>query len=204
MATPDPAPQKPLYRHTYASLMAAVRACDRGAVRDWLNDDADPNEMSLSNVPVLVEATKTGQTGVVELLLKAKANVQAKTGLGETALHWAASRDHVDIARLLLDEKAKVDEPGYNGMTPLIVAAVMNSTDVLSLLIGKGADLTLTDDDGCTALDKALEKDNTAAIKILKAAAAAREAKAVSTVEAKAQNMERLRDLGRKHKPVVR
>jgi len=196
--------QLPRHRRLYTCLAQAVEEGDLVAARAWLKDGASPNETNDHNTPVLVAAAKYGQRGIVELLLNAGANIDAKTPAGENALHWAACRDHADVAGLLLDRGLKIDEPGNKGMTPLIIAAFLNSTDVLSLLIKRGADLSIKDDDGFTALGKALDWNNREAADIIKAEIAAREGKVISAADKKSQQMDRLRDLSRKHKTVLK
>jgi hypothetical protein len=204
MSAPNTTQQLPRHRRLYTCLAQAVEEGDLVAARAWLKDGASPDETNDHNVPVLVAAAKYGQRGIVELLLNAGATLDAKSPAGENALHWAACRDHADIASLLLDRGLKIDEPGNEDMTPLIIAAFLNSTDVLSLLIKRGADLTPKDDEGFTALGEAIKWNNREAADIIKAEIAARDATVVSAADKKARQMDRLRELSRKHKTVFK
>lgn len=69
-----------------------------------------------------------------------KVNVDARLSEdGETALHRAASRGHVQAAKLLLDRGATVDAADGEGVTPLVLAAYRGHTDVVKLLLERGA-----------------------------------------------------------------
>ena len=60
-----------------------------------------------------------GNKEVAELLLKYKADVNAKNTAGETPLHIAARHGHLEIAELLLANNADVNAENHNGFTPL-------------------------------------------------------------------------------------
>jgi uncharacterized protein len=71
-----------------------------------------------------------------------KVNVDARLGEdGETALHRAASRGHVQAVRLLLDHGAKVDATDGEGVTPLVLASYRGQTEVVKLLLERSADV---------------------------------------------------------------
>jgi ankyrin repeat protein len=61
-------------------------------------------------------AAENGRKAAVEVLLGHKANMNAKTPIGETALRLAVARNHLDVARLLLKAGADVDELSAAGM----------------------------------------------------------------------------------------
>jgi ankyrin repeat protein len=64
---------------------------------------------------------------------------RATGGYAKTALHWAAEKDHVEIARLLIDADADLESATEWGATPLEWAAVMGSSRVADLLLIRGA-----------------------------------------------------------------
>lgn len=57
----------------------------------------------------------------------------------KTALHWAAEKDHAEIARTLLDAGADIEAKTNWGDTPLKWAATLGSARVADLLLGRGA-----------------------------------------------------------------
>lgn len=76
------------------------------------------------------------------LLLKLKANVNAKTEMGDTPLHVAARNGNMGIGKLLLAAGAKINEHRYGAHvhpTPLIDAISCNQDKMIELLLAKGA-----------------------------------------------------------------
>ncbi|XP_066266390.1 ankyrin-1-like [Branchiostoma lanceolatum] len=71
----------------------------------------------------LHKAASGGHVGVVELLLKAGAQVDSRDRDESTPLHKAASGGHVGVAELLLKAGAQVDSRDRNGETPEDIAA---------------------------------------------------------------------------------
>jgi ankyrin repeat protein len=58
---------------------------------------------------------------------------------GETALHWTASSDDVDVARVLIDAGADIEMPGGSIGTPLDNAIGYGCWHVAALLVESGA-----------------------------------------------------------------
>lgn len=120
-------------------------------------------EALLAQEPNLVDATKDGQTPLLEalhenqkhivsLLLDRGADVNVKDKLGVTALHYAAKQGHAYIAELLLAEGANVDAADWTGETPLHAAVSGGQKDVVVLLLAEGADVNAENEKGGTAL----------------------------------------------------
>jgi len=127
-----------------------------------------------STSPILMNAARIGNPGVVRLLLEhGGVDVNAReSSYGETSLMWAASENHPDAARLLIDHGAEVnarsnkltyakDRFGLEGVitilphgswTPLMYAARQGSLGAARVLADNGANLNLVDPDGTTAL----------------------------------------------------
>ena len=103
--------------------------------------------MSIARFPSTVdEATFTGHSrsghaDVVRVLLAAKAEVNAKTSEGATALYLASKSGHADVVRALLAAKADVNAKIGNGTTTALTEASQNGHgDVVRLLSNAGAD----------------------------------------------------------------
>ena len=77
----------------------------------------------------------------VHLMIRAGAdpNFRHPTRCDETALHWAASSDDVDVAAALIDGGADVDVPGGSIGTPLANAVGYGCWHVARLLLARGA-----------------------------------------------------------------
>ena len=74
-----------------------------------------------------------------------------------TALHSAASGDHVAIARLLVEAGADPNARQSGGWTPLHSAAHNGNAELVALLLAHGADPTATNDEGTSVLAMAEE-----------------------------------------------
>ncbi|CAL4134257.1 unnamed protein product, partial [Meganyctiphanes norvegica] len=86
---------------------------------------------------------------------------------GKTALHAAASVNHVDIVRVLLDAGAKVDQRDAGGRTPLWDASFSGSMDAIKILLDHGADIHTKNKGGSTLLHATAYGDAMEAARLL-------------------------------------
>src|SRR5262249_28422962 len=93
----------------------------------------------------LILAAREGYAVVMEPLVAAGADVNAKTSNGTTALMLAAQSGSTDAVALLLDKGADVNakEP-VRGLTALMFAAASDRAPVVALLAKRGADVKAT------------------------------------------------------------
>jgi ankyrin repeat protein len=86
------------------------------------------------------DAVKRGDAQAVAALLSGQpALVRAAGEHDKTGLHWAAEKDHIEVARVLLDGGADMEARTSWGATALEWAAVMGSRGVADLLLTRGA-----------------------------------------------------------------
>jgi ankyrin repeat protein len=91
--------------------------------------------------PLLKTAIAQNRSSVVEVLIQAGADVNARDDAGFTALHDAALAGNLKAARLLVEHGADVNIGDKDsGATALYMAATMGREDVVSFLLEKGAD----------------------------------------------------------------
>ncbi|HJP90594.1 MAG TPA: ankyrin repeat domain-containing protein [Pyrinomonadaceae bacterium] len=76
---------------------------------------------------------------VAELLHRHPELIRVADEYDKTGLHWAAEKDHVEIARLLLDAGADIEAKTSWGDTPLKWAATLGNSKVADLLLSRGA-----------------------------------------------------------------
>lgn len=81
--------------------------------------------------------------------------VLAKTELGSTPLHIAATVSSPEMAKLLIAKGANVNARDNNGSTPLHLAAYTGKKAVVELLLNSGAVADAKDNKGATPLDYA-------------------------------------------------
>lgn len=116
---------------------------DQGLYKNWEEGKFDVNyvfPLFFCECTLLTIAAENGHASVVEVLLKAEANVNAVGIEGCTPLHFAAGNGHVDIVNLLLEKGANVNAVDRYGKTPLDYAEgyAKNQDVVKALLDARG------------------------------------------------------------------
>ncbi len=89
--------------------------------------------------PLLVEAVKTGNPELVEVLLRANVSLEIREATGQTALMYAARSGHTRIVTKLLRKGANVNARDPRGITALTKAVVGNRVAVVQVLREYGA-----------------------------------------------------------------
>ncbi|MCC7125239.1 MAG: ankyrin repeat domain-containing protein [Acidobacteria bacterium] len=102
----------------------------------------------------VADAARHGDLAAVRTLVKEGADVNAALGDGMSALHWAAEKNHAEMAEVLVYAGANVSAVTRIGQyTPLHVAARAGSTKVIDVLLKAGAPVdTRALPSGATAL----------------------------------------------------
>jgi uncharacterized protein len=120
-----------------------------GAARDSVERAAGP-ELNAQ----LWQAAQANRVEEARELIEQGADVNAKDGTQQTALHYAAGEGTADPAtiELLLDEGARVDALDAQGNTPLIRAARRGYPELVRPLVEAGADVDHVNRLGWTAL----------------------------------------------------
>lgn len=131
---------------------------DMGADIEAVSTDSNIwNNPSLNHATPLILATGNGRTANVRHLVARGANIRARNGLGEMAIHLAAWRGHLDIVRMMLDEGIDIEVKDLRfNETPLLKAASTGKTAIILLLLERGADIRATTQLGRDALKHAV------------------------------------------------
>lgn len=114
-------------------------------------DRADPG------IPVVAEPPHL--EAVAKLLLAGGADVNAKTGNGQTPLHAAANAGTAAMVELLLANGAAVNLQDNTGRAPLHVAADRGQKDIVELILAHGAEVNVRDNQRRTPLHFAGYRD---------------------------------------------
>jgi ankyrin repeat protein len=111
-----------------------------------------------SGATAFVRAAQSGDTGLLQLLLKHGADPKIPTDYGDTALTAAAgigwvegvtyersAKENLEAVRMLLDLGLDPNAANNDGRTPLMGAALKGRNDVVRLLVDRGALLDTRD-----------------------------------------------------------
>ena len=113
---------------------------------------ANPNAMNQAwQTPLMAAASKSDEKAVKDFIAR-KANVNAASEFGMTALMYAQG---LPVVRLLLRAGASVNEKDVTGKTALYYAVQQADPDVVRALIKAGANVNAQDDKGMSALQLA-------------------------------------------------
>lgn len=143
-----------------ASMIQVVKL-DRDAQNDGylanirllLEVGADVHAISDDDVSVLFVAINFGIPEVIEILVEAGADTEARSNGKWTALHIASKSSGTDhMIAPLLAAGADVHARGGNGVTALHFAAVYRSSEITQLLLDAGAGINALSNNGDTAL----------------------------------------------------
>jgi len=122
-------------QNTCRGMFEAVRRGDVECVRELLRRGVNPNVRDGDPVTLF---------NIGAYLKKGRAEIEEGGGgycvTGETPLHVAAEKGHVEIARLLLEHGADPNARDMYGVTPLHLATYWGHLDVVKLLLEHGAD----------------------------------------------------------------
>ncbi|WP_203902520.1 ankyrin repeat domain-containing protein [Virgisporangium aliadipatigenens] len=153
-AAPPPASQHVPTHARHENIEEAVEAGDLDAVRRFLDDGADPRQITGAGDPLLVLALMHHRSDVALALLAAGADPDARRTPGsQSALWWAAVNGDERVAEELLRRGAPVDDPDTHGGTPLGKAASSGRPALVRLLLAHGADPNATVSDGRGVLE---------------------------------------------------
>jgi ankyrin repeat protein len=141
-------------------IFDACRKGDTGAIKTMIN--ANPDTVNCKNeggfTPLIIAGYR-GQMEVVKLLLKHKADVNAKSGEG-TVLMGACFKGNIELAALLIEYEADVNSTNDLGTTPLMYAILGQNIELIKLLLDNGALKDMKERSGKTALDYAIQSGN--------------------------------------------
>lgn len=135
-------------------ILAAIFLPDLTIARVLVKASADVNaEIPGDWTTPLMNAVLANNGPVVEFLLTAGADVNAKNIRGYSPLLLAVELADHAIIGLLLDKGADTNISGYGGTTPLIEAVMLNrGAYVVDYLLTRGAEVNASDNNGITPL----------------------------------------------------
>lgn len=155
------------FQSSSQGIFDACRKGDTGAIKAMIKVNPDTvNCRNESGFTPLIIAGYRGQLEVVELLLKHKADINAKSGEG-TVLMGACFKGNVELAALLIQHNADVNSANELGTTPLMYAILGQNIELIKLLLDNGALKDVKERSGKTALDYAIQSENKEIIQLI-------------------------------------
>ena len=152
-----------------ARVANAAMQGDRNLVQSLIQQKADVNAAQGDGTTALHWAAFKDDLPMVQMLLKAGANVKAVTRDGGiTPLFMACGNGDAAMIEALLKAGADPNAAGPGGATPLMKAATSGSVDAVNALIAHGVDVNSKETyHGQTALMFAAAQDRGAVVKAL-------------------------------------
>ena len=140
-------------RHKEETLLYfAVRHQDHAIAEILLKAGVDVNAPSgfMKYTPFIL-ACANGDNKAIDLLVKYKADVEARTRDEETGLHRATWNSNIPLIRKLVEElEMDVDAQNYLGQTPLFCAVSTKSAETIKALMQLGGNPNIEGCDGFT------------------------------------------------------
>lgn len=127
-----------------------IKRADHNKIGLLLENEPTHRDGHLGNP--LQAAAFRGHSGVMELLMRGGADVDARNGFFGTALQAAASQGHTEAVKLLLGHSANPNSAptGHYG-SALAAAVTLNFSDIVQDLVNGGADPWAPDEHGWDA-----------------------------------------------------
>jgi ankyrin repeat protein len=138
-------------------------------VERLIEEGADVNNRDYAEFTPLIDVALQGNNELVEVLIKAGADVNYVVEDADklTPLHAAVDGGNSETVRILIEAGADVNAVDSDNMTPLYIAARKGSIEKVNLLINADADVDIADIDGMTPLSVASKKGHDIIVKAL-------------------------------------
>ncbi len=162
----------------WTAIIYGTTAGKKAAVQSLISAGAKVNaRFGDKNTTVLMLSAWKGYSEITDMLIDAKAELEAKDNAGWTAVWWAVWTKHPHIVNLLVGAGADVDSKNKD-KEPMVIWATLNQDiEAIQLLIDAGADVNAVDEDGYCALRWTIAVENEKILQLLIDAKAELEAK---------------------------
>ncbi|XP_054160145.1 ankyrin repeat and death domain-containing protein 1A-like [Oppia nitens] len=92
-------------------------------------------------------------------LIEAKVDINSKTHMERTPIHWAICHQNVDIVLLLLQANCDIEAFDKLGMRPVMMAAMVGNNQIVELLVKTGCNCRVVNKKDYTVLHCAVKHD---------------------------------------------
>ncbi|XP_078071067.1 ankyrin repeat and death domain-containing protein 1B-like isoform X2 [Mustelus asterias] len=130
-------------------------------------DGSSQMEILLPAEKEFLNAAKDGDATILSKCLHNKVQINIRTELDRTALHFAVANMKENAVAFLLKHNAVVDMKDKYGMNAFLLAAWFGSLSILKMLVEKGADRKSTNEERMNALHCAAQNNHTAIVQYI-------------------------------------
>ncbi len=158
----------PLMLSAAETIFDSVVKGDEKSVISYIKGGGKVDARNDDDCTLLFTSVQNGRTGIVKILIDAKADVNLKQfHTHTTALVEAVKNNNIPIMKLLIDAGADVNLKDHTGMSPLMYAASEGFKDAAGILIDSLADVNLQNSYGMNALSWANQNHHADVAKML-------------------------------------
>jgi len=148
-------------------LLQATVVNNQEAVVKALQDGADVNSSVYNRWTALHMAAHEGYDNLIDVLVNAKANIEARNIYGWTPLAVAAYEGKLSTVEKLLERHADIQTRNVMGNTPLHLAVSTNNQAMTELLLRHNAKINQKNESGSTPLDFAVNQHDAKLARLL-------------------------------------
>lgn len=123
------------------------------------SDEKSDLDILWSQEKMFHEAAKKGDVNTLMTCLNQNVQINTKTEMDRTALHFAVANMKENAVAFLLTHNASVDIKDKHGMDAFLLAAWFGNLNILKTLVEKGVDQKSTNEEGLNALHCAAQNN---------------------------------------------
>ena len=138
-------------------------------VKEYLDNEGNPDQMSNKGQPALIIAATYGYLNIMKLLIARGADTKKVAIKGKTVLMVSLENNHVAAVNFLLEKGANPNEEDFEGNKPINRAMKLHFYKIVESLLNAGAtfDVDYYDAHGWTLLLRAVSKNHLKEVEFL-------------------------------------
>ncbi|KAF3931196.1 Ankyrin-1 [Dactylella cylindrospora] len=143
---------------------------NRDIVQCLLSKSADPNAVTKYDARTPLHEVAEAGSPLTDIMLRSGAKINAEMITGDTPLHIASRKGHIEVVLGLWEKGANLAAKNYTRSTPLHEAASAGHVAAVEVLLRRDQDrviVDIQDEDGHTALHNAAYEGHAEVIRIL-------------------------------------
>ena len=122
-----------------SSNSASVQDCH--AIIENLIENIFQAKVTIELGPYIFAAVQSNDSTKVQHLIEQGADVNTKSSLGTSLLHWAVFKKSLEVVKILIQGGANIRARNSHDQTPLVLAVCFKDNTMMDLLLENGATL---------------------------------------------------------------